>query len=67
MRGNAPAILLLMIVPLKGPNGYNRSSESKIHFFYAVAERKIGKMSIRKVLWNRKQCSIGFYCVCNRK
>lgn len=25
MRGNAPAILLLMIVPLKGPNGYNGS------------------------------------------
>ncbi len=67
MRGNAPAILLLMIVPLKGPDGYNRSSESKIHFFYAAFERKIYKIPIGTALWNGKRCSIGFYCVCNRK
>ncbi len=40
MRGNAPAILLLMIVPLKGPNGYNGSSESKMYFFVQYQKEK---------------------------
>ena len=42
MRGNAPAILLLMIVPLKGPNGYNRSSERIAVWSFMRRESKAG-------------------------
>ncbi|BFJ84734.1 hypothetical protein Ruko_11510 [Ruthenibacterium sp. TH_2024_36131] len=45
MRRNTPAILLLMIVPLKCRDGYNRDSKGKIHFFVHHLKEKYMKYS----------------------
>ena len=41
MRGNAPAILLLMIVPLKGPNGIIEGVKAKCTFLYSIRKKNI--------------------------